>query len=168
MPGDEDAFERMTPAAASALVRRLWRLEPTALQRLDTERDDSFAVTTPDGRAVLKVAHPADSVDTIALQVEAMEHAGRAGQPVQRGIPTVDDEAYAVVDGRVVRMTTWLDGTRMLDAWPDAEQMRLAGTALARLSLSLADFDHPGARRTFPWDLQRLHDLRAAARVLSE
>ncbi|MEQ1735977.1 MAG: phosphotransferase, partial [Rhodoglobus sp.] len=160
MPGDDDAFERMTPAAASALLKELWGLEPSELTRLDTERDDSFRVTTADVVSVLKVAHPSDNVDTISLQVEAMDHAFEAGQPVQRGIPTLSGAPLTIVDGRIVRMTTWLGGTRMIDAWPDIDQMREAGAALARLSVSLADFEHPGAHRTFPWDLQRLHDLR--------
>jgi hydroxylysine kinase len=149
-------FARMTPAEATTLLAEHFGVAAARLERLDTERDDSFRVETAAGETVLlKVAHPDDDPEVIAMQLAAMRHVGAAGLPVQRvlaGPMTVDG-------GRVARLLSWLPGTLAREHSPSAEQLVAAGRMLGRLSGTLADFGHPGASRALAWDLQHVGSL---------
>lgn len=155
-------FERMTDAAASALLRDVYGLEPLALELLDTERDDSFRVTTADRQYVLKVANPTDSLDDIEFQTLAMQHAATADPrlPIQQVLPALDGSFHPVVNGRVVRLLSWLDGTLLMDVVRTPATLHGLGGSLARLATALRGFDHPAAHRTFAWDIQSLGALR--------
>ena len=145
-------FERLTDAAASALLHSSFDLPTVALTRLDTERDDSFHVVSPEGEFVLKVAHPLDSPALIDLQSTALAHVAGA-VPTQRVLRTVPGD-------RVARLLTWLPGVPVFDVLPDPRQLGLLGETLGRLSVALSTFKHPEARREFPWDALRLLALR--------
>ena len=151
-----EPFEHLTEDAARAIVRDVWGVEPTALSRLDTERDDSFRVTTAQAEYVLKVAHPADDPLYVNLQTAALSFAAeQSGLPLQRILLTVEGEIEPEVGGRVARLLTWLPGE------PGAPiDHFLLGQTLGRLSDALADFDHPAAHRDFAWDAARLDLLR--------
>jgi Ser/Thr protein kinase RdoA (MazF antagonist) len=125
-----------------------------APQRLDTERDDSFTVTLDDGYGVLKVAHPGDDPDVIAMQLAAMTHAGAHGLPVPRVLG-----GPVTVNGRVARLISWLPGTLAREHSPTAEQLFAAGAVLGRLSAALRSFEHPAAHRALAWDLQHVGSL---------
>ena len=92
--------------------------------------------------------------------------------PVQRVVATLDGRAEIAVSvpfdasaagsgsGRLVRMTSWLDG-RLLGAAPSSAGLRRdIGGTLARLNVALRGFAPPGADRTHRWDLQNLGALR--------
>lgn len=155
-----EPFERMTQGEASALVREHYGLEPLALEPLETERDDTFRLTTADGDFVLKIAHPGDDPDLIAMQSAAMAHVASHGLPVQRVLASLKGEPQPIADGRVTRLLTWIDGELLLFAEPSSDELRVCGATLARLALALRDFDPPAAHRTFAWDLQRFDELR--------
>lgn len=156
-----EPFARVTAAEASGLLLEHYGLTPTAIERLDTERDDSFHITTAGGEFVLKVAHPLDDPALVAMQTAAMEHAAAKGIEVQRIVRTLDGQTQALHAGRIARVITWLPGGLLVHATPSREQLTLIGAALGRLAAALADFDHPGAHRTFAWDLQSFPSLRA-------
>ena len=155
-------FERMSRADASTLLLEHYDVHPTTLTPLTTERDDTFQVETENGRLALKVAHPGDERAVIASQTAAMRHATSIDPalPLQRVLPTLNGELHPVIDGRVTRLLTWLDGDLMLAHWPDEPQMEATGRMLARLDRALEKFDHPATERTFAWDMQRLTGLR--------
>ena len=155
-----EPFVRVAPAEASRLLLDSYGLEATAIELLDTERDDSFHVTTAGGEFVLKVAHPLDDPALVAMQTAAMEHAAARGIDVQRIVRTLDGRREALHAGRIARVITWLPGGLLAHAAPDHEQVTRSGAVLGRLSTALADFDHPGAHRTFAWDLQAFPALR--------
>ncbi len=159
-----EPFERMPAADAATLLRDQFGVTASSLQLLDTERDDTFRVRTADGDLVLKIAHPADDPNLIDLQVGAMQRALDRGVPVQRLIPSASGALAPTVDGRVVRLLSWLPGGLLGDANPTLEQVGLLGAALARLAASVADLDHPAAHRTIAWDLQSFAVLRDAER----
>ena len=92
--------------------------------------------------------------------------------PVQRVVATLDGRAEIAVaaafdapaagsgSGRLVRMTSWLDG-RLLGAAPSSAGLRRdIGGTLARLNVALRGFTHPGASRSHRWDLQNFGALR--------
>lgn len=147
-----EPFARLTPAEASGLLVAHWGVESTGLERLDTERDDTFRVRGA-REYVLKVAHPLDDAGYVGLQSEAMARVAQAGLPVQSVIGTV------LVGGRIARLLTWLPGRLMRDASFGLDAVTATGTSLARVAAALAEFDHPGAHRTFAWDLQSFGEL---------
>ena len=149
-------FERLSDDAARTILASLWRLEPQALTRLDTERDDSFRVTTEGAEYLLKVAHPGDDPLYVNLQTAALSFAAEeSGLPLQRLLLTVEGEIEPEVDGRVARLLTWLPGE------PDQPlDPRLVGQTLGRLNDALSDFDHPAAHRDLVWDVARLDLVR--------
>ncbi len=158
-------FTRLDDNRAAALLSEGWGLVPSVVSRLDTERDDTFAVTAGSATYVLKVAHPLDDVGVLDLQCAALAHVADRDPdlPVPHVTPDLAGDLLHLVDGdepRRARLLSHLPG-RVLDYdETSADDRRAVGAALARLSLALADFDHPGARRALPWDLQQAGSLR--------
>jgi len=150
-------FERVDPGAVADLLRDTWGLAAPRLTLLDTERDDTFRVDHADGTVLAKVAHPLDSAELLDLQDAAL--AAAAALPVPRLVPTRDGAASRVLDGRVVRVLTWLPGS---EAGVARMPLRAGGELLGRLSRALAGLQHPGADRVLPWDLARVPELADA------
>jgi Ser/Thr protein kinase RdoA (MazF antagonist) len=148
-------FERIDPAAVTELLRDAWGLAVTGLTLLDTERDDTFRVDDQAGGTVLaKVAHPLDGPELLDLQDAAL--AAAAALPVPRLVPTRDGASSVTLDGRIVRVLSWLPGS---EAGVARMPLRAGGETLGRLSRALAPLEHPGADRILPWDLARVPRL---------
>jgi Ser/Thr protein kinase RdoA (MazF antagonist) len=87
--------------------------------------------------------------------------------PVQRIVRALDGSPETRLgdadgaDGRIARMTTFLDGSLLRDVPTSARLRRDIGATLATLSRALRRFTHPAAHRTHPWDLQNAPALRA-------
>ena len=159
--GDMDSlaepFERLGLAEAAALLDELYAIRDAELTRLDTERDDSFRVTTASGDFVLKVAHPSDDPLSVNLQTAAMSYAAEeSGLPLQRVVFSVEGEVEPSASGRVVRLLTWLPGSPVFEQG----DLGMFGATLGRLTDALATFDHPAAHRDFAWDSARLDLVR--------
>jgi hydroxylysine kinase len=170
-PGFDDtlaaAFTALDSAAGRAIATDTFGLAVESVQRLDTERDDTFLVTTGSARVVLKVAHPADDPIVIDLQCRALEHVATVDPslPVPRLLRTPSGATEPVVTGaegepRIARLLGYLPGRTLDYDDTTAEQRYALGAALGRLSVALTDFSHAGAHRVLAWDLQRLASLR--------
>jgi hydroxylysine kinase len=158
-------FEQLSLEAASALLAETWGIDHAQLERLDTERDDSFHVQSAAGEYVLKVAHPEDDPLAVNLQTAALSFASELEPrlPLQRLLLSREGDIEPVVDGRVARLLTWLPGSPVFSLVPDAQQLVQLGETLGLLSQALSTFDHPAAHREFEWDSTRL-DLIASLR----
>jgi Ser/Thr protein kinase RdoA (MazF antagonist) len=100
--------------------------------------NDTYAVGD---RFVLQRVHEVFAPE-IHLNIRAVtEHLHALGVPTPRLVPNDRGELYTVVDGRVWRLMTRLQG-RSFDAVARPEQARSAGAALARFHAGLADLDH--------------------------
>src|SRR3984957_829787 len=163
---------RLSPALAAEIARRHYGVSATA-ERLPSEFDDTFRLVGPDGCWLLKVG--ADPVagpgPGVGFQTALLLHLAAVAPelPVQRVVATLDGRAEIAVavpfdepaggSGRLVRMTSWLDG-RLLGAGASSAGLRRdIGGTLARLNVALRGFTHPGAGRTHRWDLQRFGAL---------
>ncbi|MDM4761637.1 phosphotransferase [Galbitalea sp. SE-J8] len=171
-PGLADAlgapFAAMTEADAAGVLRNRYGIRSPALRRLESERDDTFRVESPDGEFVLKVAHPDDDPLEVNLQTAAMAWAGDVDPalPVQRVLPSVDGEIEPTLVGaggrvRVTRVLSWLPGRMLSEVEPTAGHLRALGAANGRLSAALEGFGHPADERAHAWDLARLPELAA-------
>jgi len=177
----------VSPALAAQIALRHYGVAGTA-ERLASEFDDTFRVAGADGSGwLLKVGADPVAAGAVAAGAVAGGAAGGAGGvgfqtalllhlaavapelPVQRLVSTLDGRAEIAVSlpsggaadgaGRLVRMTSWLDG-RLLGAGPSSAGLRRdIGGTLARLNVALRGFAHPGAGRTHRWDLQNFGAL---------
>jgi hydroxylysine kinase len=167
------AVSRVSPAQAEEIARRHYGVDGSA-ERLSAEFDDAFRLDTDDSSWFVKIcltdgpaARTAPSASTaVSFQTAVLLHLAAAapGLPVQRVIPALDGRPEVPVAGnghhRLVRMTSWLDGELLSRADSSAALRRDLGATLARLSVALRGFSHPGALRTHRWDLQHLDRLR--------
>ncbi len=148
-----EPFEPLGDEDAAALLGELYGIRDATLTRLDTERDDTFRVTTASAEFVLKIAHPSDDPLSVNLQTAAMSYAAEeSGLPLQRVVFSVEGEVEPLFRERVVRLLTWLPGTPAFEE-PD---LGMLGATLGRLTDALATFDHPAAHRDFAWNSARL------------
>ncbi len=152
----------MTPVEATTLLAEHFGVAATALDRLDSERDDSFRVSTATGPVRLSVAHPLDDPEVISMQLAAMNHAATAGIPVPQVVA-----GPVEIGGRVAHVLSWLPGGLAREHAPSAEQVFAAGVALGRLSAALASFEHPAAHRAIAWDLAHVGSLPPTAATAS-
>ena len=150
-----EPFDRADPRAVAELLTDRWGLERPHLSLLETERDDTFRVEHSGGIHLVKVAHPNDGPELLALQDAALALVAKADPdlPVPRLVPA---DAPVTLDGRIVRVLTWLPGS---PAGRDRLQLRIGGELLGRLNRALAPLEHPAADRLLPWDLQHVAGL---------
>lgn len=152
---------------ALRIASRYFGIEAHSVKRLISERDHNFLLRSERGAFVLKVAHPAEDRLLSNLQSEALLHVemrdpGLHVQRVLRGL-NGSSELALEFEGqvRIVRMVSYLEGTLLRHAPVSLAQQRNLGIELARLSVALRDFDHPGADHVLLWDIQHSEGLRA-------
>jgi Ser/Thr protein kinase RdoA (MazF antagonist) len=160
-------FVPLDADAARAIAAQRYGLEVRDARRFDTERDDTFRLTTADATYVLKVANPADDPELIAMQGLALQHVEQVDPevPVPRVVADVDGGTQSEIAGaegepRVVRLLTFLPGRTLDYASTTAAQRESLGRTVGRLSQAMAGFEHPSADRVLAWDLQRVGGLR--------
>jgi 4-aminobutyrate aminotransferase-like enzyme/aminoglycoside phosphotransferase (APT) family kinase protein len=132
------------------------------------EVDRNFLLVTDGGdRWVLKISR--ENTDRVGLdyQIEALRflETSPVANFVQRALPTADGHFLLPYDrgegGRCwVRILSFLDGSPLVNIRerPPALLQEI-GRTLARLDLALRGFDHPGAHRDHPWNIERMDDL---------
>jgi hydroxylysine kinase len=158
----------MSEARAAQVARELYGVTATAT-RLPAEHDDVFRLIVSGGSPrFLRVSalpagmDPGPVTPGTSFLTAILLHLASAAPdlPVQRVIPALSGAPEIAGDGRLVRMTTFLDGRLLAGAASTPGLRRDIGATLARLSLALRDFRHPAARRTHQWDLQNFSRLR--------
>jgi Ser/Thr protein kinase RdoA (MazF antagonist) len=161
------AVPRITPDQAEEIALKYYGVIGSA-ERLAAEHDDTFHIATPAGPSqLLKISaldEPADAPVSFPTSILLHLASAAPGLPVQRATATLDGAPEIRISAgppRLVRMTTWLDGKLLATAATTAQQRRDIGATLARLSIALRGFTHPGARRTHLWDLQNFGKRRA-------
>jgi hydroxylysine kinase len=155
-------FEHLSEEAAIGIASRHFGIAATSALRLDTERDDSFRLETADGIKVLKVAHPADSIGTIEVQLRAVRYVEQvdASLPLQRIVETPSGRlCLSLPGGRVACMLEWLPGDLLRFATTGPHELAALGDALGRLSKALVGYTNPDAARLSAWELRTVPRL---------
>ena len=136
------------------------------LERLATEKDDTFRLRTDSRSYLVKVSPPSEPHGVVAVQTAVMRFLEDTAPelPVQRvRLTAVGDDNVLVTttDGspRVLRVFEFVEGAVLADVEPDAEQLATVGRILGRIDVALAAFTHPSAQRGLVWDLQHFHEL---------
>ncbi len=145
------------------------------LERLLGERDRNYRLTCVDGeRYVVKVVDSMETDSVSDFQIRALLHlqANACSVPVPRVIALKSGEYSARLDddggSHIVRVVSYLPGVPMSGIEADAGLAGELGSALARLDLALAGFDHAGGRRDLIWDMQNAAQLREKTDRISD
>ncbi|GAA4978347.1 phosphotransferase [Kineococcus glutinatus] len=154
----------LTTADAEAIAAEHVGLRARAAS-LGSQQDANFLLTTPDGDAVLgvlKVTNPAFGPLDVAAQTAAAEHLA-ARDPLLRvatALPGPDGDPQRLVrlpsgERAVVRLLRHLPGgTLSGSGYLSPRVVAALGDVAGRVSVALADFEHPGLRHVLQWDLQ--------------
>jgi hydroxylysine kinase len=136
------------------------------LERLATEKDDTFRLRTDSSNYLVKVSPPDETEAVVALQTAAMRHLESTAPqlPVQRVKMTADADDHVTIrlnDGRtrILRVFDFVEGQVLAEANPDAERLATAGEMLGRVDVALKTFTHPADRRGLAWDIRHFHQL---------
>jgi Ser/Thr protein kinase RdoA (MazF antagonist) len=141
---------------AQAIAEKCFGIQASAGE-LPSERDRNFLLTAHGGeKFVLKIANANEERVTLEAQNAMLEHLAERVGFCQRVVPALSGERIEVVDGRLVRVLTYLPGKPLANVEvQSAELLYELGKMLGQLSRALVGFDHPGAHRAFHWDLMK-------------
>lgn len=163
--GLASSHEPVDVTLVGALLEKHYRVSGD-LERLATEKDDTFRLRSDTGGYLVKVSHPDEPAAVVALQTAAMRFLERAapGLPVQRVRPTVDGDDGPTIetdDGRprILRVFDFVDGAVLAHTSPDEAQLAKVGEMLGRVDAALRAFEHPAAHRRLVWDIRHFHQL---------
>ncbi|MFE9021388.1 phosphotransferase [Streptomyces sp. NPDC007808] len=164
--GLASSHEPIETNSVDALLARHYRLSGH-LERLATEKDDTFRLRTGTADHLVKVSPPDEAVAVVALQTAVMRHLETEAPqlPVQRVKQTAeggDDVPIQMRDGRVrvLRVFDFVEGAVLARTDPEPHQLAMAGQMLGRVDLALRSFRHPADERRLVWDLRHFDQLR--------
>jgi 4-aminobutyrate aminotransferase-like enzyme/Ser/Thr protein kinase RdoA (MazF antagonist) len=130
---------------------------------LDSERDQNFKLTAPDTSLwILKIVNASEPGSESEFQTALLDHLERnaPGLAVPRLLKTVRGTPLAHVTGaggqdHALRLVSWLPGQPLAQCRSTPGLLESLGGALGRLDHALQGFIHPGALRSFDWDIRR-------------
>ena len=164
--GLASSHEPIETKVVDALLARHYQLSGH-LERLATEKDDTFRLRTGTADHLVKVSPPDEAVSAVALQTAAMRHLESEAPhlPVQRVTQTTegnDNVPIKAKDGgvRVLRVFDFVEGAVLARTNPDPHQLAQVGQMLGRVDLALRSFRHPADERRLVWDLRHFDQLR--------
>lgn len=137
------------------------------LERLATEKDDTFRLRTGTADHLVKISPPDEAVAVVALQTAVMRHLETEAPhlPVQRVNETTEGSDNVPIETkgggvRVLRVFDFVEGAVLAQANPDPDELAKAGHMLGRVDLALRSFRHPADGRRLVWDLRYFDQLR--------
>ena len=152
---------------ARTIVRDAYGLDLSATM-LTSERDQNYLLKEKVGpKYVLKISHAAESLDVLEMQHAALAHIFLYDPEMQLPHPvnTLDGELIfrhkaASNENHYIRMVEYVPGELMKDLEKQTNGLiNDLGSFLGRLDLALHGFEHPAARRSFPWDVAQTQFL---------
>ena len=152
---------------AQTIVRDAYGLNLSATM-LTSERDQNYLLKEKaDPKYVLKISHAAESLDVLEMQHAALAHIFLYDSEMQLPHPvnTLNGELIfrhkaASNENHYIRMVEYVPGELMKDLEKQTNGLiNDLGSFLGRLDLALHGFEHPAARRSFPWDVAQTQFL---------
>ena len=150
----------LAPKELARLARKHWGLE-SVLTPLVSERDLNHRLDTGTASYTLKLANPAEPAVMTDFQTSALLHvaANDPNLPTPRVLPARDGRHVIALPEGALRLLSWCPGTPAARVPLSAALAGSIGTALARLTTTLASFDHPGADHFLLWDIRNFPAL---------
>ncbi|WP_269932067.1 aminotransferase class III-fold pyridoxal phosphate-dependent enzyme [Aminobacter sp. HY435] len=135
---------------------------------LDSERDQNFKLMSADGDWIFKIVNASEPRPESEFQAALLDHLARAGAgvavPGLRKTPRGAVLAHAPsADGgeHALRLVSWLPGLPLAEVARTPQVFAGLGAALGRLDRALQGFIHPGALRSFDWDIRQAGAARS-------
>jgi 4-aminobutyrate aminotransferase-like enzyme/Ser/Thr protein kinase RdoA (MazF antagonist) len=152
------------PAFSSAEARDFLRVHfgiEGELTSLPSERDQNFRVETADGRGLtFKITNAAEPLSALEFQTALLRHLEDCDPDlaVPRIVNTTGGQDYVPIDGAdgsyALRLVTYLAGHPLAKQTKTTEILDGIGRLLGRIDQALASFGHPGAHRSFDWEIR--------------
>ena len=160
---------RIAPETLADHLAQHWGLSGR-LTPLTSERDLNHRLDSAQGRFVIRLTNPAEPAEMTDFQTRAHLHvaARDPGLPIQHLRPLTDGRHILPLPEGRLRVFTWLNGTPLAQAPRSTDQPLAIGSALARLTAALADYDHPAADHRLLWDIRQLPALAPKIPALSD
>ncbi|MET2831685.1 aminotransferase class III-fold pyridoxal phosphate-dependent enzyme [Mesorhizobium shangrilense] len=136
---------------------------------LDSERDQNFKLIARDKSLwILKIVNASEPGSESEFQTALLDHLAKNanGLAVPRLRKTVRGTPLAHVSGaggenHALRLVSWLPGQPLAQCQSTPGLLESLGGALGRLDHALQGFIHPGALRSFDWDIRQAGAARA-------
>ncbi|KQU66769.1 hypothetical protein ASC75_09120 [Aminobacter sp. DSM 101952] len=134
---------------------------------LDSERDQNFRLMSAEGDWIFKIVNASEPRHESEFQAALLDHLARSGADV--AVPglkkTAGGEALAHAlasnGGRhALRLVSWLPGLPLAEAARTPTLLENLGRGLGKLDRALQGFIHPGALRSFDWDIRQAGAVR--------
>ena len=151
----------ISKSAAQTIVRDAYGLDLSAIA-LTSERDQNYLLKKKaEPKYVLKISNLAETFDVLEMQHSALAHIYLHDPEIQlpRPVNTLDGELIfhhetASNEKHYIRMVEYVPGELMKDLGKQTNGLiNDLGYLLGRLDLALQGFEHPAARRSFPWNV---------------
>ena len=159
---------------AEDIVMKYYGMKAAA-QVLDSERDQNFLCSGPEGKKmVLKISNPDEDRGVVEMQNECMKHVRNHWSrcEVSFVIPSIGQKQIVVVDRGIntymVRLLRHLPGPLLKDVVQDEHTLYELGLFLGDLCTAMSSFTHSCAHRDFPWDIAYIDFIRAHKHYVSE
>lgn len=162
-----------TPAFSSEdavrFARQYFGVDASDVSTLPSERDQNFLVReSVDLRWVLKISNGQESALFIDGQNQLMSWLADRIDFCPMVRPTLDGSLFATVTGaedveHIVRLVKFIEGRPLANiGFRSSTLLRNLGSRIGELSTALGEFEHPGFRRSFHWDLANGVDVVGA------
>ncbi|MTI17512.1 aminotransferase class III-fold pyridoxal phosphate-dependent enzyme [Rhodobacteraceae bacterium RKSG542] len=151
-----------------------WGLEG-ALTPLESERDQNHCLQTASGeRFTVKIVNASEPAAETDFQTAMLEHLATSApelpmprlQKTKQGMATQKvDSAEGTVHS--MRVVSWVAGVPLAQSERSRAVISSLGSLLGRLDKALRGFVHPGALRTFDWDIRSAGHARSRLDALA-
>jgi hydroxylysine kinase len=150
----------LSPETLGRLAKDHWGVEGW-LTRLVSERDLNHRLDTDTESYTLKLANPAEPPAMTDFQTKALLHVAATDPdlPTPRVIPARDGRHVIPLAEGALRLLSWCPGTAVAGLPLSPVLAGSIGTTLARLTIALSRFDHPGADHVLLWDIRNFAAL---------
>ena len=127
---------------------------------LSSERDQNFLIQSEEESVVLKISNSAESFDELDMQNKVMQHIVKVDPEFELTLPLCSLSGDEIIQIENKGQTNWVRGLKYIngkflkDSTHDQIMLLELGSFLGRLDNAMKDFNHPAAKRTFPWDVR--------------
>lgn len=146
--------------AIDALLRNSYGISGRIIA-LPGEHDLNYCIEAEDGTRFLLKLHAPGDADDLAMQVAVLDHLALAAPklPISRALPDKSGSTAIAAElrgQRTARLLTWLTGSVWSKSPARGRQSIVTlGRLLGETDRSLESFSHPGAKRSYAWDIGR-------------
>ncbi len=146
--------------AIDALLRDSYGISGRIIA-LPGEHDLNYCIEAEDGTRFLLKLHAPDDADDLAMQIAVLDHLAHAAPelPISRALPDKNGSTAIAAElrgRRTARLLTWLNGSVWSKSPARGRQSVVTlGRLLGEMDRSLESFSHPGAKRSYAWDIGR-------------